>query len=170
VDTPRTAPRWERLASRRADGDLPAALELAAALVAEAPDDVRLAYQVAWTHDVAGLEAAAVPHYERALSAPGLNFEERQGALLGLGSTLRTLGRYADAERVLDQGVAEFPGHRPLRVFHAMARYNAGEGKAAVEDLLRLLVSSTADEEILSYRQAIELYAEDLDRTWVTGP
>ena len=63
-------------------------------------EQARLHYQLAWCCDAAGEEAAAVPFYKRAL-ALGLAGEERSGALLGLGSTYRALGRYADAERTL---------------------------------------------------------------------
>ncbi|WP_253766830.1 tetratricopeptide repeat protein [Goodfellowiella coeruleoviolacea] len=155
----------EVIAARQA-GDPERARDLVLRLVERAPDDVHVAYQAAWVHDLLGLEADAVPHYVRALARPGLPAEDRRGALLGLGSTYRTLGRYPEAVATLEQGVAEFPEHRPLRVFLAMAQHNAGRSKQAVESLLTLLVETTSDPEIAGYQQAIARYAEDLDRTW----
>lgn len=54
-------------------------------------EDAELLYQLAWTHDVLGLERGAVPYYEKCL-ALGLPTEERVGALLGLGSIPNTRG------------------------------------------------------------------------------
>jgi hypothetical protein len=47
-----------------------------------------------------------------------------------------------------------------------MALYNAGRAKEAVESLLRVVAETTSDAELASYRRAIELYAEDIDRKW----
>lgn len=158
-----------RITETRAAGALEESLRLALELSARRPGDVLVAYQTAWAHDVLGREAEAVPYYLRALAAPGLRPEQRQGALLGLGSTYRTIGRYAEARATLQQGVDEFPGYAPLKVFLAMALYNDGEPKMAVQTLLTVLLDRTGGEEITAYREAIALYAEDLDRVWLDG-
>jgi tetratricopeptide (TPR) repeat protein len=158
----------EVIAAREA-GEHERARELVLRLVERAPDDVHVAYQAAWVHDLLGLEQDAVPHYVRALARAGLSPRDRRDALLGLGSTYRTLGRYQEAVATLEQGVAEFPDHRPLRVFLAMAHHNAGRSKQAVESLLTLLVETTSDPDIAGYQRAIALYAEDLDRTWTSA-
>jgi predicted Zn-dependent protease len=155
-----------RAVSLREAGKLTEARDLLLRLSSAAPDDARVAYQTAWVHDRLGLEADAVPFYVRALDGIGLSAVERRGALLGLGSTYRTLGRYAEAVDVLSGGVAEFPDDRALAVFLAMARYNAGDAKEAVSALLTLLVDTTSDPEIQGYGRAIALYASDLDRVW----
>ncbi|QUQ64731.1 tetratricopeptide repeat protein [Kutzneria sp. CA-103260] len=155
-----------RAVSLRESGAFDEARDLLLRLSSAAPDDARVAYQTAWVHDRLGLEGDAVPHYVRALDGDGLSAVERRGALLGLGSTYRTLGRYAEAVDVLSRGVREFPEDRALAVFLAMARYNTGDAKQAVAGLLTLLAETTTDPEIQRYRPAIELYAEDLDRIW----
>jgi hypothetical protein len=53
-----------------------------------------------------------------------------------------------------------------MHVFRAMALYNVGDSKEACQVLLRVLSETTADERIRSYRNAIDIYAADLDRTW----
>jgi tetratricopeptide (TPR) repeat protein len=132
----------------------------------EFPDDARVALQTAWAHDTLGLEAEAVPHYEAALARAGdLSDDELRNALLGLGSTFRTLGRYAESDRMLRQGIGRFPDYRPFRVFHALTAYNLGRSRDAVEQLLKLLLETTSDAEILEYRRALGEYAENLDRT-----
>lgn len=134
-------------------------------LSARYPDDPQVQFQAAWAHDSLGLEREAVPFYERALEL-GLRGADRAGALLGLGSTLRTLGQYKEATVILRQGVAEFPEMRALDVFLAMALYNQGEHREAMERLLQVIVDTADDESIDSYERAIRFYAENLDQTW----
>jgi tetratricopeptide (TPR) repeat protein len=157
--------RLDRAVRLREDGRAEQARELLLSLRAEFPDDAMVAYQTAWAHDVLGLEAEAVAHY-RAAVAGDLPEEDLRSALLGLGSTLRALGRDTESAEVFAQALARFPGDRPLRVFRAMLRYNTGDAREAVADLLRLL---TEDPEIQMYGQAIATYAEDLDRSWLEG-
>ncbi|MFH8370197.1 tetratricopeptide repeat protein [Streptomyces sp. NPDC018031] len=149
----------------REEGRLEQARERLLALASAHPEDAEVAYQTAWSHDVLGLEAEAVPFYERALSGAGLSEEDRRGAFLGLGSTYRILGRYPDAVRTLRTALAEFPDDGGLRTFLAMALYNTGEHHEAMRLLLRLLAAGSEDPGVRRYRRAIEHYAEDLDAT-----
>ena len=147
----------------RKQGQAEQAREQLLALAARYPQDVEIAYQTAWVHDVLGLEAEAVPFYERALAEAGLAEEDRHGAFLGLGSTHRVLGRYDLAVQTLRRGLAEFPDDPALQAFLAMALYNSGEGREAVRLLLRVLAATSSDRRVQDYRRAIEHYAEDLD-------
>ncbi|HEX6703896.1 MAG TPA: tetratricopeptide repeat protein [Albitalea sp.] len=151
----------------RENGQLQLALPLLLALRAEFPADARIAVQTAWVHDSLGLEQEAVAHYEAALAGE-LGDDERRSALLGLGSTLRALGRDADSDRVLREGIARFPDFKPLRVFHALTAYNLGRPRDAIEQLIGLLLESTDDPTILRYRRSLSAYARDLDRSWLT--
>jgi predicted Zn-dependent protease len=160
------AEQLARAVSLREAGSLHEARDLLLHLSSAAPDDVRVAYQTAWVHDLLGLERDAIPFYVRALDGDGLSAVERRGALLGLGSTYRTLGLYPEAVAVLESGATEFPDDRALAVFLAMARYNAGDPKQAVAGLLTLLVETSSDPEIQRYHRAITQYADDLDRVW----
>ncbi|RAJ86981.1 MULTISPECIES: tetratricopeptide repeat protein [unclassified Streptomyces] len=147
----------------RETGHREEAREQLLALRARFPEDVRVAYQAAWVHDVLGLEAEAVPHYVDALAGPGLATEERRGALLGLGSTYRTLGRYEDAVATLSAATVEFPEDNALRTFLAMALYNVGRSHDGMRLLLTVLAATSSDPDIVGYRPAIEHYAQDLD-------
>ena len=141
------------------------ALELLLKIVAEKPDDPRVNYQCAWVHDLLGLEQEAVFFYERAIEG-GLIGEDLEGAMLGLGSTYRSLGEYRKAVEVLHGGTTRFPNNRAMQVFLAMALYNTGECREAVELLLRNLAETTGDEGISAYKRAILFYAGRLDETW----
>ncbi|MET7757704.1 tetratricopeptide repeat protein [Streptomyces sp. NPDC005389] len=152
----------------RGQGRREEARERLVALAARHPEDAEIAYQTAWAHDVLGLEKEAVPYYERSLAGggaagPGLSPEDRRGALLGLGSTYRVLGRYDDSVALLAGAVEEFPEDGSLRTFLAMALYNTGRHHESTRLLLRLLAATSEDPSVRAYRPAIEHYAEDLD-------
>jgi tetratricopeptide (TPR) repeat protein len=153
----------ERLYEER---ELERARPLLLELRAEQPDDPRIAVLTAWTHDSLGLEEEAAEHYEAAL-ANGRAGEDLRGALLGLGSTYRTLGRDDDAERIFRRGLEEFPDCRPYRVLRAMLQYNRGDARDAVRELVEVLVETTSDPAIQRYERALRGYAEDLDRSWL---
>jgi tetratricopeptide (TPR) repeat protein len=140
------------------------ARELLLKIVAEKPDDPRVNYQCAWVHDLLGREQEAIPYYERAIEE-GLTGEDLEGATLGLGSTYRALGEYRKAVEVLRGGTTRFPNNRAVQVFLAMALYNTGECRDAVELLLRNLAETTGDEGISAYKRAILFYAGRLDET-----
>ncbi|WP_240796229.1 tetratricopeptide repeat protein [Streptomyces sp. RFCAC02] len=158
--------RLERAVRAREDGRHEEARTLLLALRADHPDDATVAYQTAWVHDALGLEREAVPHYERALAGEGLTDAERQGALVGLGSTYRVVGRHDDAVATLRAGVAAYPDHGALRTFLALALHSTGRHTEATGLLLTLLAETSADPGITAYRRAIARYAEDPDRTW----
>jgi predicted Zn-dependent protease len=76
------------------------------------------------------------------------------------------LGEYRKAVEVLHGGTTRFPNNRAMQVFLAMALYNTGECREAVELLLRNLAETTGDEGISAYKRAILFYAGRLDETW----
>ncbi|MEU8488450.1 tetratricopeptide repeat protein [Streptomyces sp. NPDC048641] len=147
----------------REDGLREESRELLVALSARFPDDAEVAYQTAWVHDALGLEADAVPYYVRAIDGSGLTEDDRRGALLGLGSTYRALGRYSDAVATLSGGAVEFPEDNALKTFMAMALYNAGRAHDGMRLLLTVLAQTSSDPDLVAYRPAIEHYAKDLD-------
>ncbi len=121
--------------------------------------------RAAFEHDRRGQEADAVSHYEAALKGH-LPADLRRECLLGLGSTLRSLGRYREAFDVLDNGRREFGEAGEFTVFLAMVAYNLQRHHEAVSLLLTALVEYTDDPAIAGYAAAIRQYAQDLDRTW----
>ena len=158
----------ERLAEAirlREVGQLEGSRHMLLELLAGAPDDPQINYQCAWVHDAAGLERDAVRFYERAIEQ-GLSGTDLEGALLGLGSTYRCLGKYAEAVATFQRGIASFPENRALQVFLAMALYNIGRHADAMEILLRNLVETSSDHTIARYKRAILHYADKLDDTW----
>lgn len=149
----------------RNDGKAEEAKVMLMELYEQNDSDAELLYQLAWTHDVLGLEREAVPFYEQSL-AMGLSSEERVGALLGLGSTYRTLGDYEKSKQLLAQASHEYPENKEFLVFLAMAQHNLGEHSQAMELLLRLLADTSVDKGIRSYSKAISYYSDKLEQIW----
>ena len=131
----------------------------------EYPDHAFINYQCAWSFDVLGEESKAAPFYEKAIKQ-GLSGKDLEGAILGLGSTYRTLGEYEKSEKVLLEGMKLFPTNRAMQVFYTMTLYNLSEHKKAMEFLLKCLIDTTTDSEILSYKEAINFYRDKLDEIW----
>jgi RimJ/RimL family protein N-acetyltransferase len=134
-------------------------------LLAQRPDDAAAHYEAACVHDFLGREREAVPLYVAAIRL-GLAGDDLRGAYLGLGSTYRALGHYAEARATFLEGLGRFPGAADLQAFLAMTRYNLGEHHEAVAALLRVLADTTSDPAARSYARAMRFYAEDLDRIW----
>ena len=134
-------------------------------MVEEHPDNAFINYQCAWSFDVLGEESKAVPFYEKAIKQ-GLSGKDLEGAILGLGSTYRTLGEYEKSEKVFLEGIELFPTNRAIQVFYSMTLYNLSEHKKAMEFLLKCLIDTTTDSEILRYKKAINFYADKLDEIW----
>jgi len=164
--TPEGEAKLERATALREQGELGEARTILLDLRAEFPNDAQVAVQAAWVHDSLGLEEDAVEHYEVAI-AGDLTDDELRGALLGLGSTYRALGRDDDSMRTFQSATERFPDDLALRVFQALTNYNLGHSREAVADLVRVLLQSTSDPSILRYRRSLAAYAEDLDRSWL---
>lgn len=141
------------------------ARQLLLQLTTRFPEDPIIQYETACVHDFLGQERAAIPHYQAAIHN-GLSGEKLRSAYLGLGSTYRALGQYAEAEQTLLEGLERFPEANEIKTFLAMARYNLGEYCDAVSLLLELIVETTSDPDIKGYERAIRLYAQDLDQRW----
>lgn len=139
--------------------------ELLVKLVGEHPKDAYVHYHCAWSFDLLGMEAEAIPFYEKAIDL-GLSGKDLEGAILGLGSSHRALGEYEKAKKVFQKGIECFPDNRALKVFYSMALYNLKEHDSAMELLLMCLIETTSDEDILHYKRAIQFYSDKLDEVW----
>ncbi|MBD3859062.1 tetratricopeptide repeat protein [Bacillus sp. 28A-2] len=149
----------------RESGHLQESNDMLTRLVEEYPDDASIHYQCAWNYDLLGEERQAVFFYEKAIEL-GLSSEELEDALLGLGSTYRTLGEYEKSKQVFLNGLEAYPNNKAIQTFYAMTLYNLNEHSKAMEILLNCLTETTKDPTILSYRKAIDFYSNQLDTLW----
>ncbi|GAA0853027.1 hypothetical protein GCM10008915_72860 [Bifidobacterium pullorum subsp. gallinarum] len=91
---------------------------------------------------------------------------ERHGALLGLGSTYRTLGLYNKSKEIFERGRQDYPQAREFNVFYAMTLHNLGQYDKAMELLLKELGETSSDEGIHRYQRAIVFYSDKLNQVW----
>jgi tetratricopeptide (TPR) repeat protein len=140
------------------------AIKLLELLLRSHPENPDINYQMAWTFDSIGKEADAAPFYEKAI-ANGL-VTDREGAMLGLGSTYRCLGDYKKSLRMFDMAISEFPENRALKVFRALTLFNLNDSESAVGQLLLQLLDTTSDSSIKSYERALRFYSDKLRETW----
>lgn len=125
------------------------------------PNVAEIAYQIAWTSEVLGNDANALPHYEKAV-ALGLPPNEHSGALLGLGSTLRRLGQLERSREVLESGRIQFPQNREFEAFLALTLHDLGRHAEALRLALLLLVDTSEDIGITAYQRTLRYHAERL--------
>jgi tetratricopeptide (TPR) repeat protein len=155
----------DRAIEMRRTGKQKESNELLIKLVNEYPDDAFINYQCAWSFDVLGFESKAVPYYEKAIQL-GLSGKDLEGAIIGLGSTYRTLGEYKKSKKVFQKGINLYTNNVAFKVFYSMTLYNLKEHGQAMELLLNSLIETTTNEEILDYKKAIGFYSDKLDQTW----
>ncbi|UQZ73262.1 hypothetical protein C2I17_01065 [Niallia circulans] len=149
----------------RKNGKLKESNELIGELVRDFPEDAIYNYQYAWSFDILGEEEKAVPYYENAIKI-GLPSKDMEGAILGLGSTYRALAEYENSKDVFLKGMELFPDNHAIQVFYSMTLYNLKEHSKAMELILKCLINTTNDTELLSYKRAINFYSDKLDETW----
>jgi tetratricopeptide (TPR) repeat protein len=155
----------EKAVELRESGNHKESKELLMKLVQEFPNNASINYQCAWSFDLLGEESKAVPFYEKAIKL-GLSSKELEGALLGLGSTYRTLGEYEKSKSIFLKGIESFPENRAIQTFYSMTLYNLNEHSKAMELLLKCLIDTTTDDEISKYKKAIDFYSNKLDEIW----
>ena len=153
--------RLAEAVAMRESGQAEQARPLLIALAVEFPDDAEVQYQTAWVHDYLGLEAEAVPYYERALTL-GLPEPELEGLVLGLGSTYRNVGRISDSLALLERGVRDYPANHAMRCFLALARLSNGEGNEALALTFDVILATSNDPSIDRYRRALTSYRDEL--------
>ena len=127
------------------------------------PNVAEINYQLAWTCDVLGRAQDALPWYEKAI-ALGLPPNELSGALLGLGSTLRSVGQLDRSAEVLRSGKIQFPENREFDVFLALTLHDQGRHAGAMKLLLETLCDTTEDPGLTAYQRAIRFHSTGLDR------
>lgn len=109
----------EKALELRKNGKLNESNNILIELAQASPNDAFINYQCAWSFDLIGEERKAVPYYENALHL-GLSSEDMEGAIIGLGSTYRTLGEYEKSKRVFQEGIEKFPDNQAIKTFYSI--------------------------------------------------
>lgn len=155
----------EQAKALRQEDKLDESEELLLALLEEYPDDPLVLFEVGGAYDVMGLETEAIPYYERAIDE-GLLGPELLECLICLGISQRAIGDFEEAIDALEQAVNDFPDDNSSKSFLALAYYSNQQYSESVRLLLDLLLTTTNDEQILSYADTLDFYKDNLDEVW----
>lgn len=148
---------WEDAVAAFWDGadraDSAGTLAAMRALVSLRPEgDAAALFELASAHDFVSHEEAAVPLYEEAL-ASGLDPRRQDEAIIQLASSLRNVGRQADAVALLDRSQVS-PALAPAAsAFRVLALYDLGEASAAQ------VTAASAAAAPTQYGRAVSRYA-----------
>jgi cyanophycin synthetase len=104
--------------------------------------------------DAAGREKRAIPLYRLAL-ARGLANEDLHTALIGLGSSLRTVGKTAAAITSLRKARRLFPRDLVVILFLALAHYDAGQRDLVIRQLGDALLNESKQPRLADYRRVL---------------
>jgi len=140
------------------------ALHFAAAkeLVAHYPDEVTAQLEAAFGHDRNGLEKDAIRYYEEARRLGGIPTDLRRRFFVGLGATLRNVGRPEDAVGILGEALADDPSYPPYAAFLALALLAAGHPRAAVAAMLGCALDAAAPGAFDGFERALGHYHAEL--------
>ncbi len=161
TELPAWKPELDAIVGARHGGQVAGVLARLRDLGTRHPNIAQIHYQIAWTCEVMGNPAEALPHYEKAV-ALGLPGNELSGALLGLGNTLRVLGQPERSREVLERAQLQFPENREFDAFLALTLHDLGEATPAVQRLLNLLIETSEDVGIAAYQRSLRFHGERL--------
>ncbi len=141
--------------------DEQARLVAAQQLVDGHPGDPRLVFELAGAKDAMGDEHGAIGLYEEAL-AGGLREPHRHRAQLQLASSLRVVGRAAEAQGLVAEVLEARPHNTAALMLRALVQADLGQERQAVADLIRATLEATTDVDTQAYRRALRAYADEL--------
>jgi cyanophycin synthetase len=136
-------------------------LAAAQELVDGHPGDPRLVFELAGVKDAMGDEQGAIGLYEEAL-AGGLREPHRHRAQLQLASSLRVVGRAAEARGLVADVLEARPHNTAALMLRALVQADLGQERQAVADLIRATLEATTDVDTQAYRRALRAYADEL--------
>lgn len=136
-------------------------LAAACALVERRPHDPDAQIEAAYGLDRAGEEQRAIEHYEAAQRL-GVPAGELRDFTVGHGSTLRNIGRHAEAVAVFAAASARDPDYPAFTAFLALALESAGHPREALATMLRCTLDVARPGAFDGYERALTGYQRAL--------
>lgn len=149
---------------RRAD-ELEESQDILLDLLDEYPEDPLVLFEVGGAYDVLGEAPEAIEYYEQAIQQ-GLTGSDLQECMICLGLNHRAIGQFEQAVEILEEAQEQFPEDNSVRTFLALAYYSDDTPEEAVRLLLDVLLKTTKDEGLLTYKDTLDFYKDNLDEVW----
>jgi cyanophycin synthetase len=108
----------------------------------------------AFSLDRAGREAEAIPIYRKAIRA-GLQGDDLRDAMVCLASSLRSVGKLTEAQRILVAARGRFAGDPVVILFLALVEHDLGHASKAVRQLADLYLSQSSDRRLAKYDRVL---------------
>jgi len=131
-------------------------------LVYKYPTTGRAKFELANALDYLGEETQAIPLYEEAISL-GLSEEYQAYARLQLGSSLRNVGRFQEAESLLRDAERLYPHMPSISMFLALALHSSGRWNVSLKVALQAMLWHIKTHDVERCRPALENYIQELD-------
>lgn len=132
-------------------------------ILSKDPNNAYYNYQMAWCLDNLGLEHEAIHYFHKSINN-NLELIYLKDAYIGLGSTYRSIGKYKEAEHILNEGLTKFDDSPVLKIFLAITQYNMNNNQKSVSLLIDTLLTNVENTEIHEYKNALKFYNENLDK------
>ncbi|MBO1218079.1 tetratricopeptide repeat protein [Mammaliicoccus sciuri] len=132
-------------------------------ILSKDPNNAYYNYQMAWCLDNLGLEHEAIHYYHKSINN-NLELIYLKDAYIGLGSTYRSIGKFKEAEHILNEGLTKFDDSPVLKIFLAITQYNMNNNQKSVSLLIDTLLTNVENTEIHEYKNALKFYNENLDK------
>lgn len=151
------------LKKSKSEEDRQICIPLLGEYLASHPQDVQAWFDLACCYDFCGLEIDAEPWYQKVYDIGWRSLPEtaQPSYFVGFGSTLRNNSKLADSEKILREGIENFPDYSPLKVFLAFTLYSRGRHKESSQMLFKVAAEMPAPS-FDGYERAIQWYTENL--------
>lgn len=161
----------EKLKTSRSEDDRKRCIPLLQEYLQGQPQDAVAWYDLACCYDFCGDEKKAEPCYQKTyeLGWQQLPAAEQAGFFVGFGSTLRNNLDFAKSEKILREGILQFPEQAALKVFLSFTLHTEGR----FEEASRMLFASTLqmpEQAFGGYEKAIKWYVDHLNTHPLTAP
>jgi RNAse (barnase) inhibitor barstar len=151
----------QRISALNRSGQFEEALQTAQDLAMRFPDNPRAHFILGGTFDFQDREADAVPPYQRAWEL-GLSGDDVPRFYVQYGSTLRNVGQFDEAVRVLQEGRDRFPENAAIQAFLALALFSGGRAADALATALAVLTANADAVDLQGYERALREYTAEL--------
>lgn len=137
------------------------ALQAAHGLVARFPENPRAHFVLGGTFDFQDRETDDVPPHQRAWEL-GLAGDDVPRFYVQYGSTLRNVGQFDEAVRVLREGSARYPENAATQAFLALALFSVGRGAEALATAFAMVSQDGVNPDLHGYERAVREYVAAL--------
>lgn len=153
----------DQLKDSKSEDDCKKCIPLLQEYLKDNPQDAVAWYDLAGCFDFCGFEKDAEPCYWKTyeIGWQALPSHEQAGFFVGFGSTLRNNLDLANSEKILREGILNYPQYPALKVFLAFTLHTQGKLQEATQELFNSALQMP-EKSFDGYERAIKWYVDNL--------